>query len=133
MVFKPNFLKLIQLSLNSVFNFHNPRGICHITRLKSFKRAQHSFYDTINPLRTCGNDVKSTMHILLQCHQFVNERRTLLSGYLNYGLLENTNNALTQTLIYGNMLFSSSDNSKILNDTIDFILSANSRFDEQFF
>ena len=46
-------------------------------------------------------------------------------------MLENTSNVLTQTLLFGNMSFSQSDNSEI-NATIDFILSTK-RFDEQFF
>ena len=33
-VFKGNIFKLITSSRNSVYNFHNPRGICLITRLR---------------------------------------------------------------------------------------------------
>ena len=63
-----------------------------------------------------------------------NERRTVLStlGNFNYSLLENTSYVLTQTLHFGNMSLSPSDNSKILNATIYFIL-ATKRFDEQLF
>ena len=53
-------------------------------------------------------------------------------GNFNYSLLENTSNVLTQTLLFGNMSLSSSDIPKILNATIDFILSTK-RFDEQLF
>ena len=60
--------------------------------------------DTLNPLCSCGNDIESTEHSLLHCPQFVNQRRTLLStlGDVNYTLLENTSNVLTQTLLFGN-------------------------------
>ena len=39
---------------------------------------------------------------------------------------------MTQTLLFGNMSLNSSDNSKILNATIDFIVSTK-RFDEKLF
>ena len=72
---------------------------------------------------SCAVDLESTEHFLLHCPQFVNEKRTL-------SLLEST--VLTQTLHFGNMPLSRRDNSKILNATIDFILSTE-RFDEQLF
>ena len=140
LVFKSNILKFIRPSPNSVYNCHNPRGICLITRLRlglshlREHKFEHGFQDTLNPLCSCGNDVESTEHFLLHCPQFVNERRTLLStlGNFNCSLLENTSKVLTQTLLFGNTSLSPSDNSKILSATIDFILSTK-RFDEQLF
>ena len=130
-VFESKTLKFIRPSPNSVYNCHNPRGICLITRLRlglshlREHKFKHGFQDTLNPLCSCGNDVESTEHFLLHCPQFVNERCTLLStlGNFNCSLLENTSNVLTQTLLFGNMSLSPSDNSKILNATIDFILA----------
>ena len=127
-------------SSNSVYNCHNPRGVCLIIRLKlglsHLKRHKfnHSFQDTLNSLCSCENDVESTEHFLLHCHQFVNKRRTLLStlGNLNYSLLENNSNFLTQTLLFGNMSLSTNNNSKIFNATINLILSAK-RFEERLF
>ena len=86
-------------------------------------RFKHGFQDTLNPLCSCEKDVESTEHVLFHCHQFVDERRTLLNtlGNFNYSLLENTSNILTQTLLFANMSLSPSDNSKILSATIDFI------------
>ena len=102
-VCKSNIFKFIRPSPNSVYNYHNPRGICLITRLRlSFShlrehKFKHGFQDTLNPLCSCGNDVESTKHFLHHCLQFFNERRTLLStlGNFNYSLLENTSNVLT--------------------------------------
>ena len=135
-----NFLKAIFLSSYDHFQTLKPRAICLITRLRlglshlREHKLKHGFQGTLNPLCTCGNDVESTEHSLLYCPQFIHERRTLLStlGNLNYNLLENTSNVLTQTLLFGNMSISPSDNSKILNAAIDFILSTK-RFDEQLF
>ena len=73
----------------------------------------------------CGKDVESAEHFLLHCPQLVNERDTLLSALsnFNYCLLGNTSNVLTQTMLFGNMSLSLSDDSEILSATIDFILS----------
>ena len=85
-------------------------GLSHLRQHK-FK---HGFQDTLNPLRSCGNDVESTEHFLLRCPKFVNERHTLLSslGIFNCSLLENTSKVLTQTLLFGNASLSPSDNSQ---------------------
>ena len=89
-VFKSNILKVIRSSPNSVYNCHNPRGICLITILRlglsnlgeyNFK---HGSQDTLNPLYSCENDVESTEHFLLHCPQFFNERRILLSTLGNF-------------------------------------------------
>ena len=139
-VFKSNILQFIRPSLNFVYSCHNPRGICLITRLSlglihlREHKIKYGFQYTLNPLCGCENDVESTENILLHCSQFVNGRRTHLSilGNFNYSLSGNNSNALTQTLLFGNISLSLSDNSKILNGTIDFILSTK-RFDEQLF
>ena len=89
---------------------------------------------TLNPLCSCGNDVKSTELFFLLCPLFPNERHTPLStlGNFNCSLLENTSNVLTQTFLFFFFLLSPSDNSKIVSATIDFVLSTKS-FDEQLF
>ena len=139
-LFKTNILKFIRPSPNSVYNCHNPKGLKFITRLRlglshlREHKFKHSFQDTINPLCSCGLDIESTEHFLLHCPQFVNERRTLLStiGNINYKLLENTDSNLTQMLLLGNTSFDITDNTKILNATIHFILLTK-RLDEPLF
>ena len=115
-VFKSNILKLIQTS---------PKSSMAQSPMTSYM---------LNPLRRCGNDMESTEHFLFHCPQFVNGRRTFLSGLGNFNcsLFENTNNVFTQTLLFGNTSYSASDNSKILSATIDFI-SSTKRFDKQLF
>ena len=140
MLFKTNILKFIRPSPNSVNNCHNPKGLKFITRLGlglshlRKRKFKHSFQDTINPLCSCGIDIESTEHLLPHCPQFFNERRILLStiGNMNYKLLENTDSNLTQTLLFGNTSFDITDNTKILNATINFILLTK-RFDEPLF
>ena len=104
--------------------------------------ALHRTYSpTLFPICTTQNmfsytapNLHYTEHILLHCSQFAHKRRNLLStlGNFNYSLLENTSNILTQTLLFGNMSLSPSNNSKIFNAIIDLILSTK-RFGEQFF
>ena len=138
-LFKTNILKFIRPSPNSVYNCHNPKGLKFITRLRlglshlREHKFKHSFQDTINPLCSCGLDIESIEHFL-HCPQFVNERRTLLStiSNINYKLLENTNSNLIQTLLFGNKSFDITDNTKILNATINFILLTK-RFDKPLF
>ena len=119
-IFKSNVLKFIRPSPKSVSICYNPRGICLTTRLRlglSHLRKHKFKYSFQDPLCSCGNDVESTKHFLLHCPQFANEKPTHLSTLcnFNYSLLENTSNILTQTLLFGNMSLSSSNNSKILN------------------
>ena len=137
-VFKSNLLKLIRPSTNSVYNCHNPRRIWLITRLRLAlsqlreHKFKHGYQNTLNPLWSCGNDAECTEHFLLHCPQFANERRTFLItlGNFNYSFFKNTTNVSTQTLLFRNMSLSPSNNSKILNATIDFMFK---RFDEQLF
>ena len=78
-----------------------------------------------------GNDVESVIHFFLHCSLYNNERCTLLSSLVNIGhkSLDNTNISLTQTLSFGNRAFNAKENTKIVNLTIDFVLSTK-RFDE---
>ena len=85
-VFKSNILKFTRSSPKSVYNCHNPTGICLITKLRlglSHLR-EHKFKHGFQ-------------HFLLHCPQFANERRNLLStlGSFNCSLLVNTNKVLT--------------------------------------
>ena len=138
-LFKTNILKLIRPSPNSAYICHNSKGLKFITRLRlglnhlREHKFKHSFQDTVNPLCSCGLDIESTENFLLHCPQFDNEKRTLLStigniNYINYKLLENTDSNLTQTLLFRNTPFDLTDNTKILNTTINFILLTK-RFD----
>ena len=139
-VFKEKILNFIRPSPDSVFDIRNPKGIKPITRLRlglSHLRQykfKHSFQDTINPLCNCGQDIESATHFFLHCPFFINERRTLLSTIrsLDSKLLDFTDYDLTQTLLFGNTSRTSSNNFKIINASIDYILSSKT-FDEPLF
>ena len=136
-VFKSNILKFIRPSSNSFFDCHNPIGIKYITRIRlglshlREHKFKHSFQDTLNPICNCGNDVESAIHFFLHCSLYRNERRTLLNSLVNidHTLLDNTEFSLTQILLFDNTTFNAIENTKIINVTIDFVLSTQ-RFDE---
>ena len=92
---------------------------------------KHNFQDFLNPICSCGLDIKSTSHFLLHCPTFDDEQFTLLSTLNNIDciLLELTESSLSQTLLYGNKLFDKEKNTRILNATIEYILSTE-RFEE---
>ena len=136
-VFKSNILKFIRSSTYSFFVCHNPIGIKYITRIRlslSHLREHKfkcSFQDTLNTICNYGNDVESAIHFFLHCPLYSNERRTLLNSLVNidHTLLYNTDFSLTQILPFGNATFNAKENTKIINLTIDFVLSTK-RFDE---
>ena len=135
-VFKKEILKLIRPSSNYFYNCHNPIGIKYITRIRlglshlREHKFKHSFQDSINPICNCGNDVKSAMQFFLHCPLYSNERCTLLNSLskIDHKLLDSTDTSLTQILLFGNSPFTTNDNTKIINLTIDFVLSTK-RFD----
>ena len=77
-----------------------------MSRLREHK-FKHNFQDHLNPICSCGLDIKFTSYFLLHCPTFNDERYTLLSTLNNIDckLLELTKSSLSQTLLYGNTLF----------------------------
>ena len=128
---------MIRPSSNSFFDYHNTIGIKYITQIglglnhlweHQFK---HIFQDTLNSICNCGNDVESAIYFFLCCPLYSKERRPLLNNLVNidHTLLDNTNFWLTQILPFGNTTFNAIENTKIINLTIEFVLSTK-RFDE---
>ena len=126
------FSKSTRSSSSLFFDWHNRIGIKYITHIRlglshlrehKFKRR---FNDTINPICNCVNDVESAIHFFLNCLLYSNERRTFLSSLVNIDdkLFGNANCSLTQTLLFDNTTFNVKDKTKIINLTIDYIMSA---------
>ena len=101
-----------------------------MSHLREYK-FKHNFRDCLNPICSCGLDIESTSHFLLHCSTFNDERYTLLSilNNIDCKLLELTKSSLSQTLLYGNTLFDKENKTRILNATIEYILSTE-RFKE---
>ena len=126
------FSKSTRSSSSLFFDWHNRIGIKYITHIRlglshlrehKFRRR---FNDTINPICNCVNDVESAIHFFLNCLLYSNERRTFLSSLVNidHKLFGNANCSLTQTLLFDNTTFNVKDKTKIINLTIDYIMSA---------
>ena len=83
-LFKKRILAFIRPSANSTFRCLNPNGLKLITRLRlglnhlRFHKFKHSFQDTLNPICNCGT-LETTIHYLLLCPNFSNERLTLFN------------------------------------------------------
>ena len=88
-------------------------GLSHL-REQKFK---HSFQDSINSVCNYCNDVESAIHVFLYCPLYSNKRFTLLSK-IDCKLLDNNNSSLTQILLFGNLSFTTNDNTKIITLTI---------------
>ena len=129
--FKNSILKFIRPSPNNFFNCNTHKGIRFITRLPvrmshlREHKFKHNFQHCLNPICSCGLDIESTSHFLLHCPTVDDERYTLPSTFNNIdlALLELTKSSLSQTLLYGNALFDKEKKTRVLNATIEYILS----------
>ena len=84
-IFKKSLLKFIRPSESSVFNCYNPREVELLTKLTldlSYLHEQkfrHGFQDSLNPICSCGNDIRASAHFLLHCPYYSNEKSTFLN------------------------------------------------------
>ena len=92
-------------SQNTGYNYHNPKGIKLLTRLRvgiSYLREQkfkHCFQDTLNPI--CGEDIETSPDYLLHCANYLQERMAL-SNTVNCivpKILDLNNTQLTENLL----------------------------------
>ena len=89
-IFKKSILRFIRPSEKPIFNCHNSSGIKLITRLRlDFShlhehKFRHNFQDTLNPICSCGENIKTTTHYLLHCPNYLNERMTLWNNLQKY-------------------------------------------------
>ena len=44
---------------------------------------RHNFQDTLDPICSCGDGIETTIHNLLHCPNYLDERRTLLGNLQN--------------------------------------------------
>ena len=130
-IFWKNILTFIRPSGNSFFNSHNPKRIKFIKRLRlglshlRYHKFKHSFQDSLNTFCNCSVDIKSTVHYFLHCPTHITERRTLLSSIENIenNLLDLSESILIKTLFFGSNSFNINTNTKVVNATIEYVLS----------
>ena len=96
-------------------------GFSHLKEHK-FK---HNFQDSVDPLRSCGNDIESTVHFFLHCPNFTTQRQTLLNKLksINASIMAESENSVLRTLLFGRPDFNYSTNKEIIYATISFILT----------
>ena len=89
-LFKKSILQFIRPTPNRTFNCHNPIGIKLITRLRlglshlRDHKFKHNFLDCLNPICCCGKDIETTVHYLLHCPIFPDERSFFSPQHLEH-------------------------------------------------
>ena len=84
-IFKIRILSFIRPLPNKASNSHNLQGLKLLKRLRlglshlHYHKLKHNFLDTINPLCSCGSDIKTTFHFLLYGSNVMECWNTLLS------------------------------------------------------
>ena len=73
----------------------------------------------------CGKDIESTSHFLLQCSLFLNERQVLVNKIrdIDSSFIDQNENSLCYTLLFGKENMNDSENTYILKATIEYMLS----------
>ena len=135
-LFKKSILQFIWPTPNRTFNCHRPIGIKLITRLGlglihlREHKFKHNFLDCLNPICCCGKDIETTVHYLLHCPIFSDERSIFLNNIrsIDENILSGSDSRISETLLFGISSFNDTKNTSILNTTIDYILSTK-RFD----
>ena len=135
-LFKKSILQFIRPTPNRTFNCHNPIGIKLITRLRlglshlRDHKFKHNFLDCLNPICCCGQDIETTVHYLLHCPIFSDERSIFFNNIrsIDENVLSGSDPKISDTLLFGISSFNDTKNKSILNTTIDYILSTK-RFD----
>ena len=130
-LFKKSILQFIQPTPKRTFNCHNPIGIKLITRLRlglshlRDHKFKHNFLDCLNPICCCGQDIETTVHYLLHCPIFSDERSIFFNNIrsINEYVLSGSDSRISETLLFGISSFNDTKNTSILNTTIDYILS----------
>ena len=122
--------------LESVFRYHIPKGFKLLTRpwlglshLREHK-FKHGFLDSLNPICTCGQNIETSTHFLLHCSNYSNERLTFLNIIRNIdsNILSKNDLKVTETLLYGDSSYDDTNNTLIMNATMEFLF-ASKRFD----
>ena len=139
-IFEKNILKFVPLSQNRVYNWHDPKGIKLLTRLRvglshvRKHKFKHSFQDTLNLICNSGEDIETTSHYLFHCPDYLHERKNLLNtvSCIVPNIFDFDNDQLTEILLYGKEDFDNINNTSILDATINYLIETK-RFNAELF
>ena len=130
-LFKKSNLQFIRPTPNRTFNCHNPIGIKLITRLRwRDHKFKHNFLGCLNPIYCCSKDIETSVHYLLHCPFFSDERSIFFSNIqsIDENVLSGSDPRISESLLFGISSSNDTKNTPILNTTIDYVLSTK-RFD----
>ena len=130
-IFKEKFLSIIRPPAKSVFGFHDPKGLSHLTQLRvglsklNFHKFKHNFRNTINPMCPKSDGIEDTEHFLLLCSSFDLQRLDLLAGIVEllrpFVQITNLSNDALIQVINGDQYLSYDLNRNIFELTLRFI------------
>ena len=107
-IFKKSLLKFMRPFGSSVFSCHNLRGVKSPTRLRlgSSHLREHKFkngsQDSLNPICSCGNDIKTSAPFLLHCPHYSNDGSTFLNTIrnINRNIFDKNDLQITEIHLY---------------------------------
>ena len=136
--FRKLLLSFIKPTCSSLFSIHHHAGVKCLIRLRlSFShlrehKFRHNFHDSLNPLYSCILEPETTSDYLLCCHNFSSACLALMNNLnLSHPTICQLNEiALANIFLDVDSKSSTSENSKILQSTIKYIIATKRRFDE---
>ena len=108
-IFKKRILAFIRPSANSTFHCHSPGGLKLIKRIRlglshlPFHKFKYNFQETLNPICSCGT-VERTIHYLLHCPNFSNERLFKKLQSIDENILSKDDSNILKVLLFGDHL-----------------------------
>ena len=98
------------------------------------RKFRYDFNDTINPMRNCGADIKTTIHYLLPCRLYLVQRVDVLNGVYEWDstLQSSSEDQLLIVLLYGSEKSALNVNKQIIGLIVNF-LKASERFAQPLF
>ena len=128
-IFKSRILSLIRPPQSNVYNIFDPIDLKLLTHLRlgfshlKEHKFRHNFQDCLNPLCLCSLDIEDTIHYLLHCQYFLEQRINLINSVRSVS--ENfesfSDNDKRDILLYGDPRFDTNKNKLILESTITYI------------
>ena len=127
-IFKSRFLHTIRPSVNSCFDVLDKRGMSLLTKLHvefsnlRAHRCRHNF-NRPSPICKCNSGEETTIHFLLHCSRFSDQRRHLLRAVNDIipDIASLSDEDLTRSLLYGDNTLKRDINHSILSATITYI------------
>ena len=110
---KKSILQFIRPTPNRTFNCHNRTGIKLITRFRlglshlRDHKFKNNFLDCVNPICCCDKDIDTTVHYILHCPNFTDERSIFLNNIrsIDENVLIESHFRISETLLLGISFF----------------------------